>query len=658
MIERPKDPVGPPLNDVGFTDHIYVQAAAIFQNGHVEKPADQKLVDYGRKGNLWMPEERDEESCLLAYELAFNSLKYQDLLESVITSCTVICYSVPEDLMSLVVVMLFDFQDRKFVNRRRLKGERLPDVITVEACLFRYKTKLAASLARIRIKFNLLNIECVLPEIVKERQKMARSLLLYAWVNTQKTSLEDVKDALTREGFSEAGSVQQLQGQAFCRDAHCEDLLVFAPRHKEQLSGTELVKDCKLVIQDKSCSLPVSAVRSVLDRDRGVLVTGCFSALTVAHTAAAAAASRSGNVLVCEGSGARRKELRAVLSKMACSRSTCSELVPLMTAAAFQEVPLKHCHCSAASGVCCYLLNIGATHQSIGGGSQCNCSKFCDLATHDLSADVEIIPSNFMDLDPMGVELEGVSVILMMPQCSLSAVSNPVDFIVRENRDIDLLQDLSRGSISPGRLNNLAANQKRELEHAMKVPKSEAVVYSTWSSCSEENEEVVEMVVRSKPRIYRLSATGLPPGSKDKPEGNKDLFVLEASAESNGGFVSVMTRTSTPAMQQVAVAEPRAVKKDAKMEESTTAPEIPWTAIAAPSSNKAPSKKPSPESAAGGTDRGGGEEEKKKKKKRNPRSPTRLAVCQGAGRPHFPRAESREEMHLRGTATCLSAFAL
>ncbi|XP_061107941.1 putative methyltransferase NSUN7 [Conger conger] len=459
MIQRPKDPVGPQINDVGFADHVYIQAAAIFQNSHVEKPEDQKLVDYGKKGNIWMPEERDEESCLLAYELAFNSLKYQDLLESIIACCMVISYSVPEDLMSLVVVMLFDFQDRKFVKRRRLQREKLPDVFTVEDCLFRFKTKLAASLARIRIKFNLLNIEYVLPEIVKQRQKRAKSLLLYAWVNTQKTSLEDVKGSLTSEGFSEASS-------------------------------------------DKPCSLPVNAARTVLSQDTCVLMTGCFSALTVAHMAAVASTC-SANVLVCESREARRKELRNVLLKMACTN-------------------------------------------------------------------VEVIPRNFLDLDPMEDELVRVSVILMMPQCSLSAVSNPVEFIATEKRDMDLLQDLSRGSISQGRLNNLVACQKQEIKHALKVPKSTALVYSTWSSYSEENEKVVQMAVGSKSQIYRLSATGLALGSQDNLEDTKDIFVLEASAESNGGFVSVMTRVGA----------------------SVTTPGIPQTPTTAPSINKAQSQKP------------------------------------------------------------------
>ncbi|KAJ8385170.1 hypothetical protein AAFF_G00192210 [Aldrovandia affinis] len=419
--------------------------------------------------------------------------------------------------MSLVIVLLFDFQQRKFVKRqRRSSEESLQDVITVEASLFRFRITLAASLARLRIKFNLVNIDRVLPEIVKERQRMARGLPLHGWVNTQKASLGDVRDALTNEGFSDVDSVQRLRGHAFCVDRHCGDLLVFSPDLRAELSKTELVKDCKLVIQDKSCSLPPNAMRSVLTQEQCVLMTGSFSALTVAHVAAIAA-SCSGTVLVCESKEAKRKELEDVLSKMECTN-------------------------------------------------------------------VDVIPRNFVDLDPMGAELENAAVVLMMPQCSLSAISNPVEFIVRENRDVDLLQDLSRGSVSQGRLSNLVACQKQELAHAIKIPKSSAIVYSTCSSFSEENEEVVRRVVRSKLHIYRLSDTGLPSDSTDKA-GDKDLFWLEASTESNGVFVAVMTRLGT--FQQGAPV----VEQPAERSKSKPKPTAVKSPTAGPSSGKALSKK-------------------------------------------------------------------
>lgn len=65
---------------------------------------------------------------------------------------------------------------------------RMPLVFFFVVCLVcRFKTKLAASLARCRIKHNLLSIECILPESVKKKQQRLSNLPLYAWVNTLKS---------------------------------------------------------------------------------------------------------------------------------------------------------------------------------------------------------------------------------------------------------------------------------------------------------------------------------------------------------------------------------------------------------------------------------------------------------------------------------------
>lgn len=56
----------------------------------------------------------------------------------------------------------------------------------------RFKTRVAASLARCRIKNNLISIDYFLPENLKEMDRRSRRLPLYAWVNTLKTRLTSV----------------------------------------------------------------------------------------------------------------------------------------------------------------------------------------------------------------------------------------------------------------------------------------------------------------------------------------------------------------------------------------------------------------------------------------------------------------------------------
>lgn len=43
--------------------------------------------------------------------------------------------------------------------------------------------------------------------------------------------------------------IGQLEGQSFCQDPHCGDILVFPAQLKAQLNSTKLLSDHKLIIQ-------------------------------------------------------------------------------------------------------------------------------------------------------------------------------------------------------------------------------------------------------------------------------------------------------------------------------------------------------------------------------------------------------------------------
>ncbi|XP_018601674.2 putative methyltransferase NSUN7 [Scleropages formosus] len=481
-----KEPIwGAPEPPQGFPDRVYLLAAAVFKKMCPEKATSQKAaISYGKKVERCVPHARDEGAQRQAYELAFNALKYQDLLEDMLVdSCFYPSHPLPDDLMSLAVVMLYDFQERKFLPRSGLGcelEEKLEDVRKAESCLLRFKTKLAASLARCRVKLDLVNIDWILPEVVRTKQERATSLPLYAWVNTLKTSLEDVCDVLKRAGISQAESLSQLETPAFCLDPHCRDVLVFSPKLRTSLYETDLLSEHKLVVQDKCCSLVSSAVLGTLEEGSDVLVAGPTSAFTVAHLAVLAT-PLFGKVFYCAGylSPIQREEVQETLSHMECSN-------------------------------------------------------------------VQLIPESFSDLSPSDPRLQNTRVILLMPQCSMSAISNPVEFILHENGDTELLQDLSQGTISPERLDLLAAGQTQDLTHAQKFAKVQAVVYCTSSSYPEENEDVVRRVLgrkmeNSKLRPFRLSPPDLGTFAGER-DAEEKFFKLEPSKESNGCFLAVLIR--------------------------------------------------------------------------------------------------------------------
>lgn len=81
-----------------------------------------------------------------------------------------------------------------------------------------------------------------------------------------------------------------------------------------------------MCLQDKSCSLGPNAVSSLLPAEGDVLMVGCFSGLTVSHTASLVAKKLQANgksqptVYICVGdrTNAQREELQRVVTAMGC----------------------------------------------------------------------------------------------------------------------------------------------------------------------------------------------------------------------------------------------------------------------------------------------------------------------------------------------------
>ena len=86
------------------------------------------------------------------------------------------------------MVVLWDYQNRKFQARTPLKGEVFDPVVQqVEDAIAEYKTKLNASLARHRIKASAPSLEFLLPDKVRSIEEVASRLPVYVWVNNLKT---------------------------------------------------------------------------------------------------------------------------------------------------------------------------------------------------------------------------------------------------------------------------------------------------------------------------------------------------------------------------------------------------------------------------------------------------------------------------------------
>ncbi|XP_021253078.1 putative methyltransferase NSUN7 isoform X5 [Numida meleagris] len=250
-------------------DSVYINAAKIFQGIHNRKPKDRMLVRYGDDSLSPMLTLKDEYSQRLSYELAFSTLKYQDLLEEILLDSHVYpCHSIPDELTSLLLVMLYDMQDRKF-EARAISDEEEP---------------------------------------IAEVQKIEHFLC----------SLQEVFRDLKSKGFTEVDSVSDLKGYAYCLDQHCHDVVFFPSSLKDELLNLDLFADCRLLLQDKSRSLAVHSAQALLSTDDDVIMAHLGSHLTVAHMSALRDHSTS-TVFVCGvKTSAKADELRDLFSHMGC----------------------------------------------------------------------------------------------------------------------------------------------------------------------------------------------------------------------------------------------------------------------------------------------------------------------------------------------------
>uniref|UniRef100_A0A8C2EYD9 SAM-dependent methyltransferase RsmB-F/NOP2-type catalytic core domain-containing protein n=1 Tax=Cyprinus carpio TaxID=7962 RepID=A0A8C2EYD9_CYPCA len=349
-------PAEPPLLQTGSEespvcpDRVYLHAAAIFQSTHLEKPPAHRLISYGKRSEVRLPVAKDEASQRSAYQLAFNTLKCK------CESC-----------------LLEKLLHRKSQVHSSENQETCPFAFYLITLLFR--TKLVASLARCRIKHELLTLENMVPEQIRHREERATLLPLYGWIN----SLRSRSSTQNTSASSHKIEVREIH---------------FVRRQSKYL---------------------------------------CFS-------------------------------------------------------------------------------------------------------------DVKLLPDSLESLDVSDVRLQKISVVFLMPACSLSAISNPVDYIMQENRAMVLCSVLTIVLLMPVCV----------CVCVCVVSQVGAVLYSTCSVHPEENEEVLKTVLSqtqenhsTAPRVCvspSLLQDSIIEDDEESEEMKPRFFRLEASDHSNGCFLALLTR--------------------------------------------------------------------------------------------------------------------
>ncbi|XP_061188940.1 putative methyltransferase NSUN7 [Saccostrea echinata] len=277
-----------------YSHQTYNNASKIFSALRHES-LEERENPYLKKRNKAALSERDipqvyfsnDQDKRLAFELAFSTLKYQLLFEEILQDCAFFS-TFPEFVedSGLVMVMLCDFQGRKFQQRTPLPGETtLPDLLEIEQSILECKTHLNAALARHRIKAEAPSLDHLLPDTVRSKEELRSTMPVYGWVNHRKSNMSEVLDALKEDHYRLVSSDDALEGKMFCVDSLCHDVLMFSSECANDLVQNYLVTTGKLVLQDKSSSIAPHSVKYLVGEDADVIHVNVGSGMTTAHIA-------------------------------------------------------------------------------------------------------------------------------------------------------------------------------------------------------------------------------------------------------------------------------------------------------------------------------------------------------------------------------------
>uniref|UniRef100_A0A3B4B2W8 Uncharacterized protein n=1 Tax=Periophthalmus magnuspinnatus TaxID=409849 RepID=A0A3B4B2W8_9GOBI len=360
-----------------LSDDTFLMAAAIFQHLREDKPITQQLLVYGKKTDTALPSNTDKTTEMQAYQLAFSTLK-------------------------CMLVTLF-YYERKFSLHSSItkddEEEHHQDVRDLRNSLERFvcKTKLAASLARFRVKQSLRSVSSFLLDPVRTKQHQAKSLPLYVWINTLMYSTEEVCEVLQSAGLREVKSMTELKELSFCRDHLCSDTLVFSKELHHRL-----IYLVDFFLQERSLCVAVNVLRPLLFDGGDVLMAGSFSAVTVAHL-----------------------------------------------------------------GIL-FLLNILKRLKTT------------------FSLDVRILSESFFELNEWEKTVQHLKVILVLPQCSSSALNDPVPIMHSENGET--VQDVLARAAAKGLLGGILPEQSKRSKKAKGKKSQQAGSHSEQEADDEDDQ--------------------------------------------------------------------------------------------------------------------------------------------------------------------------
>ncbi|XP_047004611.1 putative methyltransferase NSUN7 [Schistocerca americana] len=449
------------------------------------RPAGRPVQDIAKAGCLLaappLPVHfQDEEDMRRVYALIYDVFRYKSVMDQALTDVSF--FQLNPHLRgqrSQVWLLLFDLWQRDFKAREPAPLLAQAGLADAEAALWAAHVRLAAALARMRIKHRAPRLELLLPPHLRDHRVVAiDSAFVSAWLNPFRT-----RDKVPLQLLEEAGLRPLAVGEfhltrdTFTADGACPRVILFHPDRRADLAQSRVVRDYQLILQDRTFCLGPSAMARTLRKLelRGsVAQTHINSARTTAYLAALLSDDDSVHKLLAFGAGDRKEEYEAYLRALGVQNVE-------VHAESFVEAAAQHT----------------ASARAAEEDTETAVSE--DIV--NLSGDSAALTASEEMWSASGDEgpLSSVVAVLATPPSTYSGVADPVELACSRGGDLSVLQlltDSDAGSAARGRVAAILDEQRQTLLRAMSRPQIQVVLYETHSIVAAENSDMVSRLVR------------------------------------------------------------------------------------------------------------------------------------------------------------------
>lgn len=345
----------------------------------------------------------------------------------------------------------------------------------------RHKARLQSEFTKARLRRRVATIEQLKTHLLVEKGHVGRVQPRWARVNTIKSSTSEVVDKY----FSQYERVSTLEEVTSAprttkivhQDKHTPNLLAFSP--EEDLTRTQAYLNGDLILQDKASCFPAHLLVGGLTKDKiGDAIDGCAApGNKTTHLAAIMSEiGCGGRILACE-----RDPIRSITLQKMIQKAGADKIVDVLQRQDFLALDPSD---DRFANVTHLLLDP-------------SCSGSGIMRRED-------IPKLALPKDPRAKNSAGAVQPSAHtskkrkrgpPQTRTTEISEPIE--------TDAESEAQPIAIDQNRLQKLSNLQSLIVEHALSFPAARRITYSTCSIHIEENEAVVERILKSKAATSR-----------------------------------------------------------------------------------------------------------------------------------------------------------